>query len=324
MPISLSGEITGAVLTLHESRHIQSMEVKIRQKILAKGHVAKKYLPDILGRSALMENTRRNAVIFAQTDSTVLISGETGTGKELFAQSIHNMSKRAKKPFVAVNCASLPENLLESELFGYVKGAFTGANPYGKVGLFEQAHTGTVFLDEVSELSLPSQTRLLRVLQEKEVFRLGDDKIIPVDIRIIAATNKDLYRMVQEQKFREDLYFRLSVLILEIPPLRRRKEDLDEHAAHIVAMKSKSLGRQMKPLAQEGLDLLRAYDCARQYPRAGERAERAIVMSPGDEIDKLAEAMQSCRFSHPKEESGAPAGSFRLEKNRSRRPYGRP
>jgi transcriptional regulator with PAS, ATPase and Fis domain len=144
-------------------------------------------------------------------DSTVLISGETGTGKELFAQSIHNFSQRNKYPFVAINCAALPENILESELFGYVKGAFTGARPEGKMGIFEQAHTGTIFLDEISEISPSVQARLLRVIQEREISRIGGEEVVPIDVRIIASTNRNLYEEVKMNHFREDLYYRLNV-----------------------------------------------------------------------------------------------------------------
>lgn len=156
----------------------------------------------------------------------MLINAESGTGKELFAQSIHNISDRCEGPFVAVNCAALPTNLLESELFGYEDGAFTGAKKGGRAGLFELANTGTIFLDEISEIPLDLQGRLLRVLQEHEILRIGSNSIIPIDIRVVAASNIDLYMKVREGKFREDLYFRLNILNLKIPPLRERKEDI--------------------------------------------------------------------------------------------------
>ena len=156
----------------------------------------------------------------------MLIHGETGVGKELFAQGIHQASSRADGPFVAVNCAALPESLLESELFGYVEGAFTGAVRKGKPGLFELAHTGTIFLDEVSEIPLSLQGRLLRVLQEREVVRLGHDRVIPVDVRVICATNRELNHLVEGGRFRQDLYWRLNVLSLAIPPLRERPDDI--------------------------------------------------------------------------------------------------
>jgi transcriptional regulator with PAS, ATPase and Fis domain len=162
----------------------------------------------------------------AKSDLTVLITGESGTGKELFAQSIHNASLRKNGPFVAINCAAVPESLLESELFGYESGAFTGARKEGKAGLFEQANMGTIFLDEIGDMPLTLQARLLRVLQERQVMRIGSDRLINVDIRIIAATNKNLIKMIEKGQFREDLFYRINVLPINIPPVRERKEDI--------------------------------------------------------------------------------------------------
>ena len=167
---------------------------------------------------------------FAVTDSSVLISGETGTGKEVFAQSIHNASRRIQKPFVAINCAALPAQILESELFGYVGGAFTGASQKGKAGLLEIAHGGTLFLDEISEMDYAIQSKLLRVIQEKKVMRLGSDRVLPVDVRIIAATNRNLKQRIAEHQFRADLYYRINVLRLRLPPLRERPDDIEAFA----------------------------------------------------------------------------------------------
>ncbi|MDR2005884.1 MAG: sigma 54-interacting transcriptional regulator [Acidaminococcales bacterium] len=180
----------------------------------------------MIGESAAIRKTIEQAKLFAETDYSLLLVGETGTGKEIFAQSIHNNSKRCNGPWVVVNCAALPENILESELFGYVGGAFTGANKDGKPGLFEVAHGGTIFLDEIAEMDYVNQGRLLRVLQEKTVVRLGSYKVLPIDVRVIAATNKDLDLLIRENKFRIDLYYRLNVLCLNIMPLRERKEDI--------------------------------------------------------------------------------------------------
>ena len=189
-------------------------------------------------------------------------------------------AKRAANPFVAVNCAALPENLLESELFGYVKGAFTGAKSSGKVGLFEMAHTGTVFLDEISEMALSLQPRLLRVLQEKEVSRIGDDKITPVDIRVIAATNNDLRHCVNAGTFREDLYYRLSVLIVELPPLRERMTDIKALARNIISQKSRNLYHTEGKISNEALDLLHTLGLARQHPPAVQRARAGHSHQP--------------------------------------------
>ena len=163
---------------------------------------------------------------FSKTQSNIFLQGDTGTGKEIFAQSIHNTSSRKNGPFVAVNCGALSESLLESELFGYVKGAFTGASKDGKAGYFELAHKGTIFLDEIGELPFQLQSRLLRVIQEREIKRLGDEKVIPIDVRIIAATNQNLHSLIAQSKFREDLFYRLQVLKIRIPSLRERKTDI--------------------------------------------------------------------------------------------------
>jgi propionate catabolism operon transcriptional regulator len=187
---------------------------------------AKHGLNDLRGESAIMQATRKSIALFARSPATVLLQGETGTGKELAAQALHRESTRARQPFVAVNCGAIAESLLESELFGYEEGAFTGSKRGGHAGLFEIAHRGTVFLDEIGEMPLTLQTRLLRVLEEREINRVGSMRPIPVDVRIISATHCDLESRVKEGKFRADLYFRLAVLRLHLPPLRQRPDDL--------------------------------------------------------------------------------------------------
>lgn len=224
--ITVRGEKLGCVLTFENVKNLQEQEKRIRRKISSKGYRAKYQFESILGESDAIIEAIRIAKKFARVNSNVLIIGETGTGKELFAQSIHNESDRRKEAFVAVNCAALPYNLLESELFGYAEGAFTGAVKGGKAGLFEQADKGTLFLDEISEIPIELQVQLLRVLQEKEIRRIGSDKITPIDVRIIAATNRNLAQMAEEKKFRKDLYHRINVLRLKIPPLRNRNKDV--------------------------------------------------------------------------------------------------
>ncbi len=226
IPVLIENSAVGAVATFHMLEHIQKIEEKARKEIYKKGYVAKSVFKDIVGKSPKVKEAIKKASNFAIVDSAILITGETGVGKEVFSQSIHNHSLRKNGPFVAVNCAALPYNLLESELFGYVKGAFTGANTEGKKGLFEQAHGGTIFLDEIGEISLPIQARLLRVLQEGQVQRIGDNKIISIDVRIICATNKNLQEMIKNNKFREDLYYRINVLNVKVPSLRERIEDI--------------------------------------------------------------------------------------------------
>ncbi|CAA7601051.1 RNA polymerase sigma factor 54 interaction domain protein [Acididesulfobacillus acetoxydans] len=216
----------GQVLTLKDVTEIERLEGELRRKVVAQQHLAHYSFKNILGASAAVNQVKALAHRLAQSESPVLIQGESGTGKELFAQSIHNAGPRRKWPFVAVNVAALPENLWESELFGYVEGAFTGAKKEGAPGLFEQAHKGTLFLDEIGEAPLSFQVKLLRVLQEKQVRRIGGSKIIPVDVRIIAATNKVLRELTMAGRFRQDLFYRLNVLPLFLPPLRERREDV--------------------------------------------------------------------------------------------------
>lgn len=199
-----------------------------RSAINQAGMQAHYHLEDIIGSSQAMMEVKELAKVYGATDSTILITGESGTGKEMLAQAIHNLSGRRHGPFVAINCGSITESLLESELFGYVGGTFTGANRDGKVGLFEAANGGTLFLDEVGDMPYVLQNRLLRVLQEKYVRPIGSQRGVPIDIRVIAATNKDLPREVQEGHFRLDLYYRLAVLPIEVPPLRKRKGDIQE------------------------------------------------------------------------------------------------
>lgn len=216
----------GTIITLREVNNIQKIEQKIRMFSHQRGLYAKRTFANIITASEQMHAVIQKAKKYAGLSSTILIEGETGVGKDVFAQSIHNASQRCNGPFVSVNCAAIPYNLMESELFGYVSGAFTGARKEGKKGLFEMSHGGTIFLDEIGELPMDIQSLLLRVLQEKEVMRIGDDKIIPVDVRVICATNRNLLEMAEKGLFRYDLYYRVHVLALTIPPLRERIDDI--------------------------------------------------------------------------------------------------
>lgn len=209
------------------SKNIEKNSNKLNSEILKKGHKARYTFDDIITQDTLLLKTKEIAKKMSKTNSSILITGESGTGKELFAHSIHNSSNRKDFPFVAINCAALNENILESELFGYEEGAFTGAKKGGKIGLFEIANNGTIFLDEIEGMSQNLQLKLLRVLQEKEIIKVGGDSLIPIDVRIIAATNEDILALVKEKKFRNDLYYRLNTLPINILPLRKRIEDLD-------------------------------------------------------------------------------------------------
>lgn len=247
-PIKLMEETVGYYITIQEESKL-SLGEKANHK---KGHVAKHHFQNIIFCSEEMKNAVQTAEQMVQSEHTVLIYGESGTGKELFAQSIHNASPRKRKPFVAVNCAALPENLLESELFGYEAGAFTGANAKGKIGLFEQANHGTIFLDEIGDVTPNLQARLLRTIQEKQIMRIGSDRIIDIDVRLITATNKDLMLEVQEGHFRSDLFYRLNVLPIRIPPLRARMQDVIPLLHHF-------LGDKYNDLTPQEIDHLTTY-----------------------------------------------------------------
>lgn len=276
----LVGEVAlGAVATFQTLEQIQFIEKKARKKLSQKGHIAKYTFDSILGKSKIIKDIKDKAKKYSLVDSSILIYGETGTGKEVFAQSIHNYSLRRNGPFVAVNCAALPYSLLESELFGYVKGAFTGARDEGKMGLFEQAHGGTIFLDEIGEIPLKVQARLLRVLQEGQVQRIGDDRIITVDIRIICATNKNLVDLMKSNKFREDLYYRINVLNIELPNLSDRVEDIPIFVNHFIDIKSKEYKKIITSIGDEVILKLSTYSWPGNIRQLENLIERLVVES---------------------------------------------
>lgn len=238
--MEVEGQVEGVLCTFQDVTKLQGLEKKIRYEMNKKGLTAKYKFDDLLTNNSLMKKTLVKAVNIGMSDSTAMLYGESGTGKEMIAQSIHNFSERSKEPFVAVNCAALTESLLESELFGYEEGAFTGARKGGKPGLFELAHGGTIFLDEINSVPINLQTKLLRVLEEKEVMRIGSDYVIPLDVRVLAASNEDLRDKIRERSFRSDLFYRLSILKLNIPPLRKRKEDIIPLFKHFLAISAKN------------------------------------------------------------------------------------
>lgn len=224
--LEVEGHVRGVICSFQDITKLQNLEKKIRFELNKKGLVARYNFHDIVAYDPAMKSAMAKAVKIGLTDNTVMIYGESGTGKEMIAQSVHNISDRKDEPFVAINCAALSDTLLESELFGYEEGAFTGARKGGKPGLFELAHEGTIFLDEINSISMNLQAKLLRVLEEKEIMRIGSDYVIPLDVRIIAAANEALKEKVKEGSFRSDLFYRLNILELHIPPLRDRKKDI--------------------------------------------------------------------------------------------------
>ncbi|MGE3401591.1 MAG: sigma-54-dependent transcriptional regulator [Vicinamibacterales bacterium] len=250
---------------------------------------------NIIGRDHGMQRLFSTLELVAPMNSTILIQGETGTGKELIARTIHHNSPRADQRFVAFNAAAIPEGLAETELFGHVKGAFTGA-VNARVGRFELAHRGTLFIDEVASMSLPLQAKLLRALQEREVERVGESKPMKVDIRVVAATNTDLKKLVKDGAFREDLYYRLNVIPVALPPLRARKADIPLLAQHFVRKSCQENGLPVKPLAQDALRLLMQYDWPgniRQFENAIEHAVAMSVAAPDIGADAIPEDVRS-------------------------------
>ena len=301
-PVIANKEISGAVICLSDITLIQNLESQIRRKLSERGLKARYTFDDILHKSGTMKETIETARRYAATDSNVIIVGETGTGKELFAQSIHNSSRRKNGPFVAINCAALPENLLESELFGYVEGAFTGTSRGGKMGLFEQAHGGTLFLDEVEEISLSTQSKLLRTLQEKQVRRIGDNKVIDIDVRILSATNKSITRLSEEGGFRKDLMYRLDVLRLFLPPLRQRERDVEFLFCHLLGKLCQDMGVKAPVTEPEALELLYQYPFMGNIRELGNIAERALVLGDGSILTK--EDLSRALYPRDLEEAG--------------------
>jgi len=239
---------------------------------------------EIIGKSQKIREVHELIEQVAKTDTTVLIRGETGTGKELVAKAIHRLSLRKDKPFIAVNCVALPKDLLESELFGHEKGAFTGAVSQ-RLGRFELAHTGTIFLDEVGEIDIPMQIKLLRVLQEREFERVGGTKTIKVDVRLIAATNRDLEKAVKEEKYREELYYRLNVVPIYLPPLRERKDDIPLLLEHFLNIFNSRTNKNILEITREAQQLLIEYDWPGNIRELENVVERMVVLAKGDKID---------------------------------------
>jgi len=277
-PFSLD-HLTTVVNKALEVRNLRDENVRLKEEL------GRKYNWDnIVGRSPVMQNIFASVMRVAPSRATFLLAGESGVGKDLIARAIHFHSPRKDRPFVKINCTALPENLMESELFGYEKGAFTGAN-MPKPGKFEQADSGTVMLDEIGDVPGNIQVKLLRVLQEREVERLGSNKTLNIDVRVIAATNKDLRAALEDGTFREDLYYRLNVVPIEVPPLRDRKEDIPYLARHFVEKIARENGGQVRGISDSAIDKLMQYSWPGNVRELENVIERSIVMTTGEKLD---------------------------------------
>ncbi|HHV57146.1 MAG TPA: sigma 54-interacting transcriptional regulator [Firmicutes bacterium] len=274
-----SGEVVYVIETFREMDRVHEFATKVM------GARARFTFDDIIGNSCAIRQAVDLAALAAEGDSTVLLQGETGTGKEIFAQAIHNASSRSRGPYLALNCAAIPRDLMESELFGYVEGAFSGASKSGRAGKFELAAGGTLLLDEIGDLPLDMQAKLLRVLQDKAVMRIGGNKVIPVDVRIIAATNKDLEEEVQRGNFRRDLFYRLNVVSIKLPPLRDRKEDIPLLAHHFLKKTAARLNKSTTAFTREALLALTRYEWPGNIRELENAIERALNAARSTEIE---------------------------------------
>lgn len=267
-----------------DKNRLLEVEISHYKDQLKQVYGAKYSWENIIGASEKITQAKYFGKKAANTDSTVLLIGDSGTGKELFAHAIHNGSKRSHNPFVKVNCAAIPNELLESELFGYEEGAFTGAKKGGKIGKFELANTGTIFLDEIGDMPMNMQVKLLRVLQEKEIDKVGGNKTKKIDVRVIAATNKDLKKLVQQGKFREDLFYRLNVVVIEIPSLKERIYDIEALCAHLLDKITNRLGKYVTQISEGAMSYLKGYHWPGNVRELENVLERAVNIVDGDVI----------------------------------------
>ncbi|MFA7128423.1 MAG: sigma 54-interacting transcriptional regulator [Sphaerochaeta sp.] len=283
-PINVDEQTFGVLFTFQNAEAIRQTEHKIRTELNRKGLIAKYTFDDIVTCNSHILQLVEKAKRFSQVNGTVLLLGETGTGKELFAQSIHNHSPRSREPFVAVNCAALPEQLLESELFGYTEGAFSGASKGGKIGLFELAHKGTLFLDEIGEMPIVLQAKLLRVLQEKEVRKIGADMVIPVDVRVISAANSNIIEKVKEGKFRLDLFYRISLLNIQITPLREHKDDIGILFRHFVSLYCRRHEQVVPQISEDAVEALKRFFWPGNIRELRNAAERLAILHASSKV----------------------------------------
>jgi len=296
IPIIKEGKIIGVLgyVNYKDTKEVEELYNKIFQmekeissyRNRLRSEASPKYsLDSIIGESDLIKNSKSLLRKSSSSDSTVLLLGESGTGKELFAHAIHSLSSRKDKPFITVNCSAIPSELLESELFGYEKGAFTGANKEGKIGKFELANNGTIFLDEIGDMPLFMQSKILRVLQEKEVERIGGNSPIKLNIRIISATNRDLEKMIKEKSFREDLFYRLNVIKIKVPALKERDGDIEVLAYHFLNILSEKMDKKVYKISKDALMLLNTYSWPGNVRELRNVIERSLNMS--DNSDEL-------------------------------------
>jgi transcriptional regulator with PAS, ATPase and Fis domain len=295
IPIEMDGELVAVygqvmfkdvrdVHTLSRKLNLLESKVEFYEKELESLRSSKYTINNIVGKSEKIVELKNLALKAARTNAPVLLTGESGTGKELFAHAIHHASDRRPYPFIRLNCAAIPKDLLEAELFGYEPGAFTGAGSKGKPGKFELAHRGSIFLDEISDLPLEMQPKLLRVLEEKEMERLGGTRLTKCDFRLIAATNENLDKWVEAGKFRKDLYYRLNVIPIQIPPLRERKEDIPMISEHLIQIINKDLGTHVTKISPEVINIFQQYDWPGNVRELGNILERILYITDGDTI----------------------------------------
>lgn len=278
-PFHMRGKVEGVVVSFRDIEEAQKLVYNLSNK------TSKYTFNDIIGDSDAINKSKSMAIMTSRTSSTVLITGESGTGKEMFAKAVHYASPRAKGPFITVNCGAIPENLLESELFGYEKGAFTGALDKGKIGKFEQADKGTIFLDEIGDMPLHLQVKILHVLQNMKFERVGGNKTIATDVRVIAATNRNLEEMIKEGKFREDLYYRLSVIPLFIPPLRVRKKDIVYLATHFLKKYKAYMNKEIDGFTEEAMEVFLNYEWPGNVRELENSVEYGVNMACKSKID---------------------------------------
>lgn len=279
IPIKVESLSCGVVVNFRKINEVRKAENEIRIYSAEKSFNAKNSFDNLIGKSKAMKEIIRLGKVYSEVASTILITGESGTGKEVLAQAIHNNSPRKNYPFIPINCAALPPNLLESELFGYADGAFTGARKGGKQGLFELAHNGTIFLDEIGDMDLSIQVKILRVIQERQILRIGDNKMIPINVRIISATNKNLYEEVKKNNFRLDLYYRLNVLELNLCPLKDRKEDLADLIDEILYQLNSELNFKVTGIDSETFKYFLNYNWPGNIRELRNILERLVVLT---------------------------------------------